>query len=230
MKLYMEDEVNNAEYYSKTEILDKKTFEKRIKLIQEITHLKKGRILDYGCSTGNFLEVARKHKYSVIGKELNKKSISICRKKRLDVRSSITEKDFDLIHAGDILEHMQYPKKFVKELGTHLKKDGFLVMATPDFTNFITRMTQIKPKEHLFYFTPKGLKYLLENNGFEIIYLKGCKRYRSVETLLSGSTSENKYVRFILKLTQRLGLEKLFNWYISNMEDDMLVIAKKIGN
>lgn len=227
--LYAEDSFNNAAYYSRCEVSNLSTFEKRIALIQKITKLKEGKILDYGCSTGNFMDVAKKHKYSVMGKELNKKCIQICRKKGLNVSPSIQEKDFNLIYAGDILEHMEYPNKFIMELSSHLKKGGFLVIATPDFNNFVTRLIQIKPEEHLFYYTQDGAKYLLKNNGFEILYLKGCKRDRSAEALFfSETTKKSKFVKFVLNLTKTLKLQKLIEIFISNIEDDMLIIAKKI--
>ena len=75
---YTEDTFNNSTYYSRCEALNLKTFEKRMMLIQKITRLKKCKILDYGCSTGNFMDIAKKHKYLTVGKELNKKCIQIC--------------------------------------------------------------------------------------------------------------------------------------------------------
>ena len=67
------------------------------------------------------------------------------------------------------------PLDFVKELNSLLKTDGILILSTPDFDKWITRITQIKPEEHLFYFTKSTLRNLLEKESFEILYINNCK-------------------------------------------------------
>ena len=226
-KQYEKDDLRNSQYYESNRPYDIISFAKRWKIIEDVIKKRPKKILDYGCSTGNFIEASKIRGYKVQGKELNKRSIEICKSKGFDVSSKISARDFDLIHAGDLIEHVTDPREFLTEVTDYLKPKGHLVISTPDFGNIFAHKIQIKPAEHLYYFTRKSMKRLLEEKGYKVVYIKGFSRKRSIKNLVYSSTSKIGGAGTLLKLFNGLKVHHLIDPIISNMNDDMLVIAKK---
>ncbi len=102
---------------------------------------------------------------------------------------------FDVITAGDVLEHIRDPLAFLNEIRRILKPDGILYLAVPDFgslhyrvMSFVARFNHrnyfVLP-HHIFHFTAKTLEKLLRKAGFvkleaisteSSIQERGCKR------------------------------------------------------
>ena len=91
---------------------------------------------------------------------------------------------FDYIIAGAILEHMDRPEVFLKEMFRILKKNGVFVLSTPCEEGITI---EIKDMYHLWGFTEEDIESLLEEHGqvtiekfSEKIYLTimaYCKKY-----------------------------------------------------
>ncbi len=84
------------------------------------------------------------------------------------------EHEFDVIFAGDIIEHLSNPGLFLGSCRSHLKKDGILIVTTPNVFNLFNLAEKISKREptvngdHTCYFNGKTLKKILEKNGFEV--------------------------------------------------------------
>ncbi len=84
------------------------------------------------------------------------------------------EHEFDVIFAGDIIEHLSNPGLFLGSCRSNLKKDGILIVTTPNVFNLFNLAEKISKREptvnsdHICYFNSKTLKKIFEKNGFEV--------------------------------------------------------------
>ncbi len=167
-------------------------FEKRYrKYIKSIKRYKEhGALLDIGCSIGLFLKIARQNGFATTGVELNTDCADFGRKHfNIDIYSkriedlSFPEETFDVITIFDVLEHIPDMDRFLLELGRILKKDGLLMLQSPNIDSFMARLTKTKwnwltPPDHLYHFTPGSITRLLESRGYCI---KGIKTWEPAE-------------------------------------------------
>lgn len=79
---------------------------------------------------------------------------------------------FDVIYAGDLIEHLANPGKFLESSKRHLKPGGRLLLTTPNAFNLFNlaeKLTKPEPTvnpDHTMYLNRKTLKVLLEKAGF----------------------------------------------------------------
>lgn len=80
---------------------------------------------------------------------------------------------FDVIFAGDLIEHLSNPGLFLDSCSRHLKTGGKLVLTTPNCFSFFSltkKVTKAEPtvnRDHTCYFNFKTLRQLLQKNGWE---------------------------------------------------------------
>lgn len=94
---------------------DRETQEKRMKILAEIGDLSSAKILDFGCGTGNLLELLRrefKFQGEYIGYDISEEMLHICRKKypqvRFERRNILTQgvpEDFDYIIVSGVFNN-----------------------------------------------------------------------------------------------------------------------------
>lgn len=140
---------------------------------------KKGKILDIGCATGIFLELARNDGWDVMGVEPSKWASDIARREyKLPVyygtleEAKIPDKSFDVVVCLDVIEHVSSPRRMVAGIKRVLKPNGLLCIVTPDVKSIVARILgekwwHIRP-DHIFLFSRETLSYLLLSEGFEI--------------------------------------------------------------
>ena len=87
---------------------------------------------------------------------------------------------FDIIQLKQVLEHIYQPKKLLAEIRRILNKNGILIIDVPNQKGLIPKIKILlnypnneygflQPLRHLYAYTAKSLKYLLEKNNFKII-------------------------------------------------------------
>jgi 2-polyprenyl-3-methyl-5-hydroxy-6-metoxy-1,4-benzoquinol methylase len=96
------------------------------------------------------------------------------------------QRSFDLIIAGEIIEHLSNPGVALKNLGKHLNKTGRLVLTTcnPFYYRQQSKILrkghiQVHP-EHTAWYDPLTMSVLLNNSGFNVIkgvWLSSRKRW-----------------------------------------------------
>ncbi len=140
------------------------------------------RLLDVGCGTGDFLLAARDRGWECSGTEFSPKAVEICRKKGLNVLQgdlkSLTGQlpVFDVITSFEVIEHINTPREEMETIKEHLRPGGMFYLTTPNFNSLIrmllgNRYDAIVFPEHLSYFSPTSLKFLMHAAGFHKIKL-----------------------------------------------------------
>ena len=138
---------------------------KSIQIIQRISP--KGRLLDVGCSTGEWALFWKNDGWESYGIDVNKENISQAEKKGIitklcDLNSQqipFADGYFDVIIAGEVIEHLVDTDRFVRDLFRCLKVGGYLLITTPNLVSLENRL------RILFGFYPIWVDYKLANSG-----------------------------------------------------------------
>lgn len=167
----------------------------RIKVMKAIFNRldpQNNRILDIGCFDGTFLSLVKNQNNDFYGLDASDWALEHMRKKEIKVQKFFFddktklpfESDFfDIVVAGEIIEHIFDTDFFIEEISRVMKPGGKLLISTPNIASLGRRLlllfganpiTELSPNEansvgHIRYFTRKTLKNILAKHGFEII-------------------------------------------------------------
>ena len=143
--------------------------------------LKGKRLLDYGCSLGDFAVLAKEKGAKVTGIELDDGARYEAKNKDIDVfkdlrelKSSNSDNKFDIITLLQVIEHLRKPWVDLEELSGLLDKDGIIFISTPNATGLNARVTggrwrEFKNPGHLYWFTYESINQVCKKAG--IVYV-----------------------------------------------------------
>ena len=150
-------------------------------------YLRKKNILDYGCSTGDFLKKIDNTK-NKFGVEINISNINYIKKNfpKINIKKNIRlfNIKFDIITLFHVLEHLPHQVESLREIKTKLKKSGKLIIEVPHANDFlISKLNHESFKkftlweQHLILHTEKSLKKILLKSGFKKVKIIFFQRY-----------------------------------------------------
>jgi SAM-dependent methyltransferase len=207
---------------------------KRRRLIEHYSGLKRGVLLDVGCSTGLFLNEMSRAGWEVRGVEPIKFVADFARQHfGLNVFNGFLEEapfipeSFDVITFWDVLEHTFSPKSTLTRASVLLRSNGLLAISIPNWDSLERRLfgpywQGLDPPRHFFVFTRKTLIDLLDHTGFHIVDWR-CEvsgYFSFVLSLERMIGSKNRHLAHILRELvnipgMRLPFEPMFmllNW------------------
>ena len=109
----------------------------KVKLINAKSE--KGKLLDIGAGTGDFLVAAKNDGWQVLGIEPNTKAKTIAINKEVHFADSLSDLEsysFDVITLWHVLEHVPNLEEYLKELKRLVKPSGIIIIAVPNFKSF----------------------------------------------------------------------------------------------
>ncbi len=133
----------------------------------------KGRILDIGAGTGEFLSVAKNDGWEIIGVEPNERAKSIAINKGISFvehTSELENQSIDVISMWHVLEHVPDLDKQIKELKRLLKPTGTLIIAVPNFKSFDAKhygkfWAAYDVPIHYWHFSKTAIKLIFEKEA-----------------------------------------------------------------
>jgi len=179
--------------------------------------------LDIGCATGLLINHMKKNGWKTKGVDICRPSAEYGIKNYgLDIfigtleKASFPDDYFDVVHLSHLIEHVSDPKGTLLEIKRVLKKDGYMILTTPNADGFQARIARNSWRsaipDHIFLFSKKTMSKLLEITGFEVI-----------KQLSWGGIPKGKRPAFIKRPADKLA--KMFN-----IGDVMLFNCKPLSN
>jgi 2-polyprenyl-3-methyl-5-hydroxy-6-metoxy-1,4-benzoquinol methylase len=178
----------NNENEKKLDVIESKD-----EILSNIFDIVKGKdVLDVGCVEHTLEnknnartwvhDFLRKWSKSVKGIDIMKNDIQVLKKQGYDVYCKNAEKfnfrnlKFDVIFAGELIEHLSNPGLFLDCCRKHLKKKGRLILTTPNTFSIYRFLCILKEytndpsvnNQHTAWFSPKVLKELLFRYDFSV--------------------------------------------------------------
>lgn len=182
------------------------TYLPKLKMILTILNGFKGEnLLDIGCGDGTFGGIIKKRLKlkKVYGIDIAKQAVSEARRKGilaycLDVDTQslpFKKQSINVVYCGELIEHLFDPDHLLEEIYRVLKKEGFLILTTPNLASWYNRLLllfgfqpfftdfslknsvghpfAIEPTGHLMVGTIKAIEDLFQIHKFKIIKKEG---------------------------------------------------------
>lgn len=147
---------------------------------------RQGCLLDIGCGFGfvpHFWESMGYGKavglemssYGVVGAE--KLGVNIVPKYYSEA-SELYGRKFDYVFSSEVIEHVENPEAFVREISEALSDDGILIMTTPsasvlnENSEYLTLLATLSPGFHYFIASAESMRSLLLRCGFEHVEVR----------------------------------------------------------
>lgn len=159
------------------------TLKSKSKLIQNVTGLQNGKLLDIGAGTGAFCHSMIQNGWQVIGLEPDEDARKISTQKfnlrlqEIENFYHLENNSFDAITLWHVLEHVHELNKYCEQFYKLLKSSGRLVIAVPNYTSHDAEKygkywAAYDVPRHLYHFSPKSMEVLLLAHGFEVEMIK----------------------------------------------------------
>lgn len=221
------------------------------KIISYLRYAKGKKIFDLGCGVGRVSILAALEGFSVLGIDIERKAIEIartkakklglgnvCEFKHGDVLRTdyLKSNQFDIVICSEVIEHVKQPDRIINLAHRILKKNGLLILTTPNNPKLWTVLDEYA--QHIKRFRAEEIKALLANYKILKLYTIGFPFMRVIissynlfskfglakhnaEWRKNASANKiyNMFVGFLLKV------DDLFNFL--NIGTTIVVVAKK---
>lgn len=159
--------------------------------------INKGKILDVGCSSGVFLDIAKRRGWETFGIEPMKLEAEMCKnkghtlytKKLDDLKIDLK---FDVITLWDVFEHLPDGKEQLKLFKSKLSPKGVIFMQIPNSDALAPRIMHERCNmfdgiEHVNLYNPRTIKLIAQNVGLKI---------KELRTVISEIAVLNNYLNY----------------------------------
>ena len=214
----------------------KRTFRMRLKPLIPLLPGDHPRLLDVGCATGIFLEVARDAGWQGEGLDISEYALARAREKGLTVQHGTNpgalyaENTFDVITLWDLIEHVPDPAGLLAECHRLLRPGGVLAISTPDAGSVLARVLRgnwlgfRSIDEHLYFFSRTTITRMLEAAGFEVRRYQQVGKYLRLPRLIDRMRFYSRIAARLLRTADRLAPN--LSIYV-NSYDTMYVLASR---
>lgn len=147
----------------------------KLKLIN--SQSQKGKLLDIGAGTGDFLVVAKKDGWEITGIEPGEKPRNIAIQKGVSFvnnLSDLADNSFDVITMWHVLEHVPDLDLQIKEIKRLIKPNGTILIAVPNFKSFDANYygkfwAAFDVPRHLWHFSKTAIEKLFAIEKIQLV-------------------------------------------------------------
>lgn len=157
--------------------------------------------LDYGCGTGDFVELLLNNGVQAFGYEPNSNAVRLAKPKigdNLLIESEVFTKKYDVITLWHVLEHIPNYDLILSELLKCLNPGGRIILALPNHKSYDAHFYKnywaaYDVPRHLWHFSPTSIKYLAKKFGMIIEQVKPMYFDAFYVSLLSEKYKQNTF-------------------------------------
>lgn len=159
--------------------IKRKAIRDKVSLINSYQPLK-GKILDIGAGTGDFLLECKNQNWDILGIEPNDKAKGIALGKGIkfgDTIEKLESNSFDVITMWHVLEHVPDVEHQVAELKRLLKPSGTIIIAVPNFKSYDANhykefWAAYDVPRHLWHFSKTAIEKLFDKQNMNLEDIK----------------------------------------------------------
>ena len=155
------------------------SLKRKLKLINSFSSEEKN-LLDVGCGTGDFLQIAQQNNWTVSGVEPNDEARLIANSKtknsvyNIEQLSEFPKHSFDVITLWHVLEHLPNLNKQVSTFKSLLKENGTLIIAVPNYKSYDAKYYKnfwaaFDVPRHLWHFNQKSISKLFSKENMKVV-------------------------------------------------------------
>jgi len=159
--------------------------------------VKPNTLLDVGCGSGFFLDIAKRKKWKTTGVELSPSDVAIATSHGHKIFSDRIEdiaftENFSAITLWDVFEHIVDGGPYLKKLSKLLAKDGVVFMQIPNSDSLAARIMREKCNMfhtlgHVSLYNPYTIELMAKKSGFRIVHM---------ETVISEMAVLNNFLNY----------------------------------
>lgn len=170
----------------------------KVKLIN--AQSEKGKLLDIGAGTGDFLVVAKNDGWDTTGIEPSAKAKSIAINKGVNFVGNLSDLEsysFDVITMWHVLEHVPNLDEYLLELKRLLKPSGTILIAVPNFKSFDANYygkfwAAYDVPRHIWHFSKTAIEKLFAEKEMKLVEVLPMKFDSFYVSLLSEKYKTGK--------------------------------------
>ena len=155
------------------------SLKRKVKLINSFSTNGKT-LLDIGCGTGDFLNIAQQHNWEINGIEPDEKARNIANNKTnnsvfgTEQLLKYKSKSFDVITLWHVLEHLPKLDEHISIFKKLLKTNGVLIIAVPNYKSYDAQhyksyWAAYDVPRHLWHFSKNSISKLAGHNNMKVI-------------------------------------------------------------
>ena len=198
------------------------------------------RLIDIGCFTGRFLDVAKQSGFLTHGVEYQPEAAQIANLNHegrvhsgpIEDYSEASSGGFDVITFFGVIEHVTAPDETVRKIAELIKKDGIFIIQTPNTASFPARFLgkwwpSYAPVEHIYCFSARNIKILLEKYSFQVVKLVNHWKKLPVDYVYRQLQNFGPETYKVLSKIIPFVPKKVLSWTLPFYGGEMLLVAKK---
>ncbi len=173
-------------------------YQSGLDLAETVRPAPKNAILDYGCSSGLFLDLSRENGWQkTYGIELNRLEAQLAKQSGHDIQETMIDgaqfsEKLDMITLWDVFEHIKDGAGYLAQFKDRLAEDGVILIQVPNAMSLAARLMKEESNmfdglEHVNLYSPSTITRLANRVGFEV---------RAIQTVISELAVLNNYINY----------------------------------